>query len=212
MASNNTQGLWHELISGWSLRPRIITVFAINFILLSISAVVIFVSVLIIFQQHGNGELGPFKVAQPKTPLEKNCRLLTEKARVQDQDISNEILALEAQVATKDQELSKTREKCLDAQAKDDHNKDLINLPKSQSRCRTEISSTDSFGAHFAHPQGDYETALTSAAEDRNDIRSKIAAKEHLRMQQQQKLEQVCLGVVAQDVGLDVGAKDFHTP
>jgi hypothetical protein len=148
-----------------------------------IGVVIAFAFVAFLLVEQGQDiEIGPsgFKATRPETPLEKNCRLESQQLSALDQEISEEIIALEEQVAAKDHELSETRAKCLAAQGKADHTPpDLFTVPSrpGQSRCRTEITVSNEMGSTYALPRGDFETALTSAAQERDTIQSKIAAK-----------------------------------
>lgn len=204
MTSNNVNNFWQKVVYDWPVWTKII------------GAIVVLCLVIFLVIERGEDVsigLTGFTATRPETPLERNCRLASQQASALDQEISNEILALEAQVAAKDRELSETRSKCLNAQAKMTHATDVDAVPshhfsQPQSRCRTEISTSNAMDATYAAPIGDYETALTSAAEDRYDLESKIADKEHLRTQQQQRLDQICFGVVTQDAT----AKTAHRP
>jgi hypothetical protein len=185
MASNETGSAWHEFIHGWPLVVRIIVgligVFAVLF--------VVFLVAFLIIEQQEDVEVGlsGFKATRPETALEKNCRLQSQQVSSLAQQISNEIQTLEAQVATKDHELAETRAKCLAEYAK-------VPQPTNyQSRCRTEISTSNGGLTTYAIPRGDFETILTTTAQDRDDIESKISAKERLRTQLQQHFEQLCL-------------------
>ena len=179
MDPNNTGGSFirravHDLPL-WAEVTRILVVF-------------IFVAFLII-ERGEDIEIGlsGFKATRPETPLEKSCRVAAEQARVRDQNVNNEILALQAQVAIKDRDLSETRQKCLAAQPT---SRDSFN----PSLCKTEISKSSDLGTYFAHPQGSYETELTSIAGEIYDLQSQIAAKEKARTQWQELLDQRCFG------------------
>lgn len=185
MARSNTNSAWHELIRDWPLLLRVILGITAVFVVL---LTILLVAFLIIERQE-DVEVGPsgFKATRPETALEKNCRLQSQQVSSQTQQISNEIETLEAQVSAKDHELAETRAKCLAEYAK-------VLQPKNyQSLCRTEISTSNNFQSFYANPRGDYETALTTAAQDRDNIENRITAKERLRTQLQQHFEQVCL-------------------
>ena len=194
MDLNNAHNVWRRIFFDWPVWIRVTGVIA----------VLCLVSFLIIEQGEDISiSITGFTATRPETPLEKNCRLATQQTSALDQEISNEIIALEFQVAAKDRELSDTRSKCLAAQAKKTPAPDIDGIPSHhfqtpQSACRTEISTSNEFGSSFAHPIGDYETALTDAAQDRYELKSKISEKEKFRTQQQQRLDQLCFGIVTQ--------------
>jgi hypothetical protein len=111
---------------------------------------------------------------------------------VRDQNINSELLALQAQVASKDRDLSETRQKCLAASVNANHD-------QHSSRCRTETSFSRPGFAAFVNPNGDYETELTSIAEEKSSILERIDNKEKERRQWHQQLDQLCLGTATRE-------------
>jgi hypothetical protein len=118
-----------------------------------------------------------FTATRPETTLEKNCRMASQEASARDQSFNSEILALQAQVAIKDHDLSEIRQKCL-AEPPPKHT--------DSSRCNTEIHP-------FAIGSGGYESVLTTIAQERQDLESRIVAKEKERARWQQRLDQRCV-------------------
>lgn len=185
MTSNITGSFWHALLHDWPLAARIafvatmtIAAFAATFLVLSL-----------VMQGSRDIEFGlkGIKSTRSETTLERNCRMAREGGNAWNQSISNEILALESQKATKDHDLSETRSKCLAAVANIAHS-------PNESRCHTEISRSNRMGFFFAHPKNDHETVLNSIAEEKYEIELKIVAKEQERRQLQQQFNQRCLG------------------
>ena len=182
------KSFWHEFFREWPLWSRvglgIISVMIVLFIVFGVSFLVVERQEDIEISVRG------FKAKRPETTLEKNCRMASQESSAWDESINREILALQAQVAIKDHDLSEIRQKCLTTLP----NADRL---QTESRCRTEISQSDGRTmATFANPRGDYETELTSTAEERQALESKIAAKEQERAQWRRQLEQRCLAPV----------------
>lgn len=181
MDSNSTGGFWHEYFRSWPLSTKI-----------GLGIIIAIAVVLLLFFTVESGrdiEIGPSSIIikRSETKLERSCRLEIQKLSLSDQNTNSEIIALEAQVATKDHELSETRQRCLAAPANTPHF-------KNESRCRTQINEFDSFVTTFADSRNDYETEVNSIAEERKTLKSKIAAKEQEREQRQQRLSQRCFG------------------
>jgi hypothetical protein len=59
------------------------------------------------------------------------------------------------------------------------------------------LHTLTSFGTTYANPEGDYETALNSIAEERQALEARILAKEQERAQWQQRLDRRCFGAEA---------------
>lgn len=186
MTSTNTGSSWHAFFHDWPLAIRVTFAAIILVAVLS----VIFLTFFLTIEGGRDIEIGPagIKFLRSETNLEKNCRVASQELSSWNQNISSEILALEAQVATKDHDFSETRQRCLSAPA---------NTPQSKfdsSRCRTEVDESNGLMASFANPRNDYETELNNIARERNSLKLRIAAEKQERAQRQQRLDQRCLG------------------